>query len=153
MAVDGVGLGVGATGEVSGGGRGEVAASGEAPDADVVGPDAEVRSVKTDVADGPLRVPEFDGVVVFGAEAVFENVGADTEVVEPGGDLSAFVVHGEIGVAAAGADDDAGGRFVGTSGRVEGEGWFVSVGGALCTGGAVGPQKDGFFGGLCGLRG
>ncbi len=120
LAVYGIGLGVWAS-EVRGGGRGEVAASGEAPDADAVGPDTEFCGARPNIADGALGVPEFDRVTVLGAEAVFENGGADAEVIEPSGDLRAFVIHGEMGITAAGADDDTCQRFVGAGGWVEGE--------------------------------
>ena len=107
LAVDGVGLGVGAEKWVA-------AVEARCPPAEK--PQMPMRSGRmpksaawrADVADGALGIPEFDGVMVFGSEAVFENVGADTEIVEPGGDLGAFVIHGEVGVTAAGANDDAG---------------------------------------------
>ncbi len=92
LAVDWVGGGVG-IGEMSGGGRSEVASGGESPDADAVGSKTETGGMEADVTDSALGVPKFDGVMIFGAEEVFENVGADAEIVEPSGNLHAFMIH------------------------------------------------------------
>jgi hypothetical protein len=64
---------------------GQVAAGGEAHDAEAVGVEAEV-----------------------GAGAVLEDEGGDAEGVEPAGAVVAFLVDGEVAEAAAGGDEDGG---------------------------------------------
>jgi len=133
---------------MGGGGGGEVATGGETPNADAVGPDCQFDRVDADVADSALSIPEFDGVMVFGAETVFEDVCADAEIVEPGGDLDPFVVHGQHAIAAAGANDYAGLSLKGASGGVEGQRRLIGLGGALRAGCAIRPKEDCFLGSL-----
>ena len=57
-------------------------------------------------ADGALRVPEFNGMVVPGSEAVFQNERLDAQRVPPiRATMLALFIHGEVGVTAAGTHD------------------------------------------------
>jgi len=82
--------------------------------------------------------------MIFWAEPVFEEVGADAEVVEPDSDLDAFVVHGKVGITSAGTNDDTGRGFGWAGGRIKSQRRFVFVRSALRARCAIGPEKDSF---------
>jgi hypothetical protein len=122
---------------------GEVASCGEAEDADAVGGDAPFLCVGADGAEGALRVLEFDGVVIARAEAVLQHERGDASGVEEARDLAAFVIRGEVKVAAAGEDEDGGHSLGCVAGQVGGHLRDVRGVGALRAGCGSGPQAQG----------
>lgn len=71
----------------------EVAAGGEAHDADVFGVDVERFGLLTDHFDGGLGVVELGGIAI-GGDTVAEEVGGDAMTIPPAADVLAFVgVH------------------------------------------------------------
>ena len=84
-------------------------AGGEAEDADAIGIDVPFGGVRTDEADGALRVLEGGGGFWIRAgigHAIFENNAGNAAGGEPVADFGAFEIDGEDVVAAAGEDDD-----------------------------------------------
>ena len=54
--------------------------------------------------DGALRVAQFDGMVVARTQPVLQHESGNAQRVKPLGHRVAFLVHGEILIASAGAD-------------------------------------------------
>ena len=138
--VGGVGL---ARVEVSARGGGEVAAGGEAHDADAVGTNAEFGGAGANGAESALGVAQFDGVMILGAQAVLENESSHAHGVEPFGNVAALFVHREVDIAAAGADDDGGSGSALAFDDVGSNGGLIDIFRALRAGSAVGPEKLG----------
>lgn len=145
--VGGVGLTVV---EMCCGAGGEMTPGREADDAYALGVEIPFRCAGSDEAEGSLCVFEFDGVMIFGAQAVFENEAGDADAVEPLGD-GFSLVGGEVHVSPAGADDESCAGGFARSGEEWGDGWDIDIGGALRAGGVVLPEADGGLGG-CGRR-
>ena len=106
---------------------GEVTASGEAPHADFGGVERELVGLGAEIADGAGSIEEWGRVTVGRGKAVLEDVGGHAVGVEPAGFDVAFLAHDELGVAAAGHDDDGGVR-AGAGGGVGVEAGNVAVG-------------------------
>ena len=109
-AVDGVGDWVGTGVEGGGGAGGEVAAGGEADDADFVREEVPCGGAGAGEADGALEVHE--GAVAVVGDTVFEDEGGEAVAVEPCGDFRAFLVGDDVFVGTAGADDDGRGGLL-----------------------------------------
>ncbi len=110
---------------------GEVSAGGESPDADLVGVEAEVGGVAADVADGARAVEHGDGISVSGTEAVLEDKCCDAVRGQPSGFDRPFFFNDEVGVAAAGQDDDGGadpGPFGWVVEELRDVGWSCALG-------------------------
>ncbi len=101
---------------------------------------------RSNEADGALDVFQFDGVMIFGAEAVFENEAVDADGVEPLGDGFSFV-GGEMHVGAAGANDECGAGGGTLRGEEGSQRRDIGIIGALGSGGVLLPESDGGFGG------
>src|SRR5262245_48347788 len=56
-------------------------------------------------ADRALCVTQFDRVVILGAETITQHERSHSDRVEPARDVSAFLLHGEVLVSAAGTDN------------------------------------------------
>lgn len=147
-----------------GGGRGEVTACGEAEDADFLRIEVVGFRVVANGLDGAEGVGEGDGVFeligrrgLSAREAVAKDEGGDAALVEPAGDVAAFVFGGLDSVATAGADDDGRAFFtwiwVGGDERQEagvmdvfddfGTGGVLTVGNIRVDAGGVGwPERD-----------
>lgn len=128
--VGGIDGGVEAVGEVDAGGGDEMAAGGEAEDADLMRIQIKLGGVEADEGDGALGV--FKGLgrggvgagfweLRFAGDAVLDEDAGDAAGSEPVADLSAFEINGEDLVAAAGEDEDGGVRGV-MGRRVDGVG-------------------------------
>lgn len=162
QALDDIG-GVLLAGVVLHGGKGgEFTPGGEAENAKTVGFHVPFGGAAADEADGTARIGHgviLNGVgaALFASEAVFQHKGGDTALLEPLGERVAFVAEAELGMAAAGTDDDGGaGAFFGR--RDEGGDRGVvnvadvaaldglGLGGAgLGAGGALFPKGDGLW--------
>src|SRR4051794_6273258 len=92
--------------EVSGGGRGQVAAGGESHDADAVRLNSELRSASANDANCALCVTQFNGMVITRTQSIFEDERCYAHGVQPIGDLPALVIAGQHVIRAAGCDDD-----------------------------------------------
>ena len=144
----GRGRGGGDVGVVGVGGHesGEVAAGGEADDADFCGVDVPRFGVNAGEAHRLLRVfewSEIGGVVAGGGDAVFDEDAGDVDFEEPVAGGGPFAVPGEADVAAAGEDE--GGGAVRVRGSVDGERGAGDVGearGAAAVDEAVGGLGD-----------
>src|SRR5437660_1341878 len=91
-------------------GGGEMAAGGEAHDADAVRIDLPFRGARADETNGPLGVLQRRRMnrrgTNFRGDAVLQDKCRHAEVVEELRDLLAFMVVGEEAVAASRTDDD-----------------------------------------------
>ena len=132
------------------GGCSQVSAGREAPHADVVLRDSQLRGAGADGADRPLCIAEFYGVVIGGAQTILQDESGNTVSVEPAGNILALFLHGQVYVAAARGDDD--GCFGWVLGwEVGSQGGDVGLGGSLRHGSAGGPEGFG-RGGLLGAE-
>src|SRR5271155_5342012 len=86
---------------------GEMAAGGESPDADAVGVDAVLGGMGADEAHGAAAVVDLDRIAV-GRDTIVEDEGGHALLVEPGGDLEAFVAHGDMLIASTWNDENGG---------------------------------------------
>src|SRR5580765_4661521 len=141
-AVDGIG-GLRIAGiEMSLGGGSQVASGRKTENADTMGRHGEFFCAGADEAYGSLGVAEFDGMVVAWTKAIFQHECVDAHGVEPIGDLAAFVIVGEVTVAAAGDDDDRRCWCGIGRGWKEGEGWAVGVGVTQCARSGAVPEGN-----------
>ena len=132
----------GAAIDVRGDRRGEVAAGGEAHEADPIARDAEVGRVRPHVAQGPPRVPERHRMAVAGAQAVAQHEGGDPEAVQELGDLRALLLHRQVAVAAARTHHHGRPARVGALRDIRGDLRNVLGRGAERARGGAGPERD-----------
>ncbi len=138
-------MGIGCVGiagiEVRRGGRCQMPSGGKSPDADAVGLDAQSRRAGSNGADGALCVIDHRGVVILRAQPVLQHEGRNAKAIEPFRDLHAFMIHREMHVASAWADDDGGaiGRFR----QIGSDGGLVLIRRSEGARRAVGPQQFG----------
>lgn len=118
---------IGAFIKTGAGGGNEMAAGGEADDADFVAGDAPVGSLGAYERDGALSVFERQGrfavrffLVIW--DAIFQEHSGNAFGVEPVTNLGAFEIDGEDLIAAAGKDDDSGAGVFVAFRRVDGHG-------------------------------
>ena len=131
LFVGGIDGSVGAFIKVRASGGDEVAAGGEADDANPVGRDAIIRGFGPDEGDGALGIFEGHRRFAVGAffvirDAIFQQHGGDALGIEPVADFGAFEIDGEDLVPAAGKDND-GDAGVFLLRRVDGHGGFGDV--------------------------
>jgi hypothetical protein len=88
----------------------------------------------------PLRVAQLDRVMVSRAEPVPQHEGRDAARVQPLGDLFAFMIHGQVDVAAARANHHGGAARFLRGREVDGEGRLVGILAAERSGRTAGPQ-------------
>ena len=125
--------------------RCQVAARGEAHDADAAGIDAIVRRFGANRADGPLRVAKFDRVMILGPEPVLQHERRDSDRVQPPRDIGSLFLHCEVLVAAAGTHHHRRTRSPALR-HDEGINHRLIGGlGTLCAGGAIRPEQVAFL--------
>ena len=124
--------------------RRQMAAGGEADDADAVGIDVVIGGAGAHQLHGAARIEQRNGKqIAVGTEPVLQDEGAKAARGEPVRDFPALEVGGQHGVRTAGQDDD--GRAVAVAGlRIEnGERGDVLAGIAFGLGGVARPQANG----------
>jgi hypothetical protein len=135
----------------------EIAASGEADDADAVWVNVPGVGVLADEAHGSLSVLQSGGVFrewTGVGDSVFDEDAVDADGVEPAADLGALDIESEDFVGAAGEGEDGGAGVVSFSG-VKGEGGIRDVGepDVVATGDEVADGGVGFGRGMGGFPG
>jgi hypothetical protein len=130
-AVDGIGGAGLARVEVRGGAHREVAARGKSHDANLIGRNVPVGRMRPERADRALRVAQLYGMVILWAQAILQNERNNALRVQKIRDLAAFVIHREIGVTAAGANNYSRHSGRRSAREIRGDGGNVLIVGAL----------------------
>jgi len=89
-------------------GGGKVPARGKAPNAKVVGRDTVLLGMQSNKAQRALCILERRWVMISRSQPVLQDKCGHAEGIQPAGNLIAFMIHSQMGVAAAGTNHNTG---------------------------------------------